>query len=103
MSQVSSHDCAHQSVPPFQEFPLEADHTFLDDMNLYAITEPQVGARVFFPSVFDIVRGDIPGYHRSINPPTEKIPIKINKTGFRVLAITPKDICAVTAASGLDS
>lgn len=33
-----------QSVPPFQEFPVKAGRTFLDDMNLYAIIEPQVGA-----------------------------------------------------------
>lgn len=33
-----------QSVPPFQEFSVKAYHTFLDDVNSYAITEPQVDA-----------------------------------------------------------
>lgn len=90
------------SVPPFQEFPVKADHTFLDDMNLYAIIELQVGAWVF-----SFCFWHCPRWHTWMSSlcksSHQEIPIKINKTGFRALVITPKDICAVTAARGLDS
>lgn len=91
-----------QSVPPFQEFPVKADRTFLDDMNFYVIIELQVGARVF-----SFCFWHCPWWHAWMSllykSSHQEIPIKINKTGFRVLVITPKDICAVTAARGLDS